>query len=105
MGIFLMSAVGEDEGKMTCIPNNMENYITFSLRSLQFIDSAQFMLASLDKLVNSMAKDGHDGVRIIRAYKLTLRKGVYSYENMDSTDRYREQVFPRKERFFSHLSG
>ena len=107
----LMSVVGDEEGKMTCIPNNMKKYITFSVRNLQFIDSAQFMLASLDKLVNSMAKDGHDGFRISRAYNdpeklpLLLRKGVYSYECMGSTDRFGEQVLPTKESFFSHLSG
>ena len=46
-----MQAIGKVEGKITCVPNNMENYISFSLGQLRFIDSAQFLLASLDKLV------------------------------------------------------
>ena len=71
---------------------------TFSLRSLQFIGSVQFMLASLDKLVNSMAKDGVEGFVISRAYNypeklpLLLRKGVYRYNYMDSMGRFQEQV-------------
>ena len=83
-GHLLRSAVGVEEGKMTCIPNNMEKYIMFSLRRLQFIDSAQSMLASLGKLVNSMAKDGVEGFAISRKFNdldklpLLLRKGVYS---------------------------
>ena len=110
-GHLLMSAVGEEEGRMTCIPNNMEKYITFSLRTLQFIDSAQFMLASLDKLVNSKAKDGVDGFAISRAYNdpdklpLLLRKGVYPYDYMDSMERFQEQALPSKNCFYSQLNG
>ena len=33
---------------LTCIPNNTEKYIS-SLGQLRFIDSAQFLLASLDR--------------------------------------------------------
>ena len=39
------------EGRVSCIPNNKKKYISFSLGQLRFIDSAQFFLASLDKLV------------------------------------------------------
>ena len=39
------------EGRVSCIPNNTEKYISFSLGQLRFIDSAQFLLASPDKLV------------------------------------------------------
>ena len=73
---------------------------TFSLRSLQFIGSVQFMLASLDKLVNSMAKDGVEGFVISRAYNypeklpLLLRKGVYRHNYMDSMGRFQEQALP-----------
>ena len=47
----LMRAISKVEGRVTCIPNNTEKYISFSLDQLRFIDSAQFLLASLDKLV------------------------------------------------------
>ena len=49
----LMQAISKVSGKITCIPNNTEKYISFSLGQLRFIDSAQFLLASLDKLVSA----------------------------------------------------
>ena len=49
----LMQAISKVEGRMNCIPNNTEKYISFSLGQLRFIDSAQFLLASLDKLVSA----------------------------------------------------
>ena len=50
----------ESNYKLTCIPNNTEMYISFSLGQLRFIDSAQFLLASLDKLISSTI--GLDGM-------------------------------------------
>ncbi|KAK3800219.1 hypothetical protein RRG08_007560, partial [Elysia crispata] len=47
----LMQAISKVEGRVSCIPNNTEKYISFSLGQLRFIDSAQFLLAPLDKLV------------------------------------------------------
>ena len=47
----LMQAIKKVEGRVSCITNNMEKYISFSLGQLRFIDSAQFLLTSLDKLV------------------------------------------------------
>ena len=47
----IMQAISKVEGKDSCIPNNTGEYISFSLGQLRFIDSAQFLLASLDKLV------------------------------------------------------
>ena len=47
----LMQAICKVEGRVSCIPNNTEKYISFSLGQLRFIVSAQFLLASLDKLV------------------------------------------------------
>ena len=49
----LMQAISKVEGRVSCIPTNTEKYISFSLGQLRFIDSAQFLLASLDKLVSS----------------------------------------------------
>ena len=49
----LMQAISKVEGRVSCIPNNTEKYIFFSLGQLRFIDSAQFLLASLDKLVGA----------------------------------------------------
>ena len=48
-----MQAISETAAKIICIPNNTEKYITFSLGQHRFIDSAQFMLSSLEKLANA----------------------------------------------------
>ena len=96
-----MQVISETAGKITCIPNNTEQYISFSLRQLRFIDSTQFMLSSLDKLVN--ACDQGD-MRITAEFEpnpekraLLLRKGVYRYEYMDDWTRFLEVTLPQEE--------
>ena len=43
--------------KINAIPNNMEKYMAFMLGNhLNFIDSFQFMISSLDKLVSNLPK-------------------------------------------------
>ena len=47
-----MQTISKVEGRIACLPNNMEKYIiSFSLGQLRFTDGAQFLLASLYKLV------------------------------------------------------
>ena len=58
----LMQAISKVEDRVSCIPNYTEKYISFSLGSScpSFINSAQFLLACLDKLVaaNPQRKTG-----------------------------------------------
>jgi hypothetical protein len=104
----LMQAISRVEGRISCIPNNMEKYISFSLGQLRFIDSAQFLLASLNKLVEA---NPAESFRITtRAepdrdrFELLRRKGVYPYEYMDSWTRFEETQLPPQEAFYSKLS-
>ena len=104
----LMQAISKVEGRVSCIPNNTEKYISFSLGQLRFIDSAQFLLASLDKLV---AANRSEAFHITARYEpdhqkrtLLLRKGVYPYEYMDSWERFEETKLPPKEAFYSKLT-
>ena len=76
---------------------------------LRYIDSAQFLLASLDKLV---AANRPEAFKITAQYepnkairKLIMHKGVYAYENMDACVRFEETQLPTKEAFYSKLSG
>ena len=46
----LIQAISKVEGNVSCIPNSTEK-VSFSLGQLRYIDSAQFLLASFDKLV------------------------------------------------------
>ena len=105
----LMQAISRVEGKVSCIPNNTEKYISFSLGQLRFIDSAQFLLASLDKLV---AANPPETFQITTRYEptqqrreLLLRKGVYPYEHMDSWERFADTQLPQKASFYSKLTG
>jgi len=85
----------------------MEKYISFSLRSLRFIDSAQFLLASLDRLVSGCPREAF---AITRTYQpndteLLMKKGVYPYEYMSSWERFQETMLPPVAAFYSQLSG
>ncbi|KAK3757404.1 hypothetical protein RRG08_033172 [Elysia crispata] len=102
----LMQAISKVEGRVSCIPNNTEKYISFSLGQLRFIDSAQFLLASLDKLVSANKPEAfHITARYEPDRTLLLRKGVYPYEYMDSWERFEETQLPPKEDFYSKLTG
>ena len=92
---------------MSCIPNNTEKYISFSLEQLRFIDSAQFLVAPLSKLV---AANKPETFQITARYEpdhqkrtLLMRKGVYPYEFMDSWGRFEETQLPPMEAFYSKL--
>ena len=50
----IIKAMGKTTKRINVIPNNMEKYISFSLGNIRFIDSLQFLGASLDKLVSNM---------------------------------------------------
>ncbi|KAK3772394.1 hypothetical protein RRG08_031418 [Elysia crispata] len=98
----LMQAISKVEGRVSCIPNNTEKYISFFLGQLRFIDSAQFLLASLDKLVATNRPEAfHITARDEPDRELLLRKGVYPYEYMDSWGRFEETKLPPKEAFYS----
>ena len=88
----------------------MEKYISFSVGHLDFIDSLQFMNASLQKLVSNLAKEGDAKFQVLKRYiaadkvPLLLRKRVYPYDYMDGMDKFQEQQLPPKEAFYSKLT-
>ena len=98
----------ESNYKLTCIPNNTEKYISFSLGQLRFIDSAQFLLASLDKLVSA---NKPEAFQITARYEpehqkreLLMCKDVYPYKYMDSWQCFEEPSLPPKQAYYSKLS-
>ena len=52
----ILSAVKPRHGKITCIPNNEERYISFTIGDVTFIDSCQFMSTSLSKLASNLTE-------------------------------------------------
>ena len=102
-----MQAMARVQGEIKCISTITEKYISFSLGNLRFIDSVNFLLRSLDKLVK-----GSDEFPIMKKLmpeenkrKLLLKKGIYPYEYMDSFGKFGETKLPEKEKFYSSLSG
>ncbi len=118
--------LGVTKGKIGCIPNNKEKYISFTKevevdkivdkegkektikRELRFLDSAKFMNSSLANLVaNLRDSDFVNTQRYFSKSELELlkRKGVYPYEWMDSLDKMNETQLPKIEAFYSSLTG
>ena len=113
----IMSAIGKfKHKKLTCIPQNHEKYISFSLGKLSFVDTFQFMSTSLEKLVKNLAGEGLHKFRHLRSYvnkthgenedtklELLSRKGVYPYRYMDSFGRFQEENLPSRSAFYNDL--
>ena len=113
--VLLKEAGTELEGqKITVIPNTMEQYVSFNIGPFQFLDSLQFMAASLETLVNNL-KAGTSGAEKFpilrqcypdeRDQQLLLRKGVFPYEYLTSADVFEEQQLPPRAAFYSRLRG
>ncbi|MEW8548359.1 MAG: hypothetical protein AB2693_33055, partial [Candidatus Thiodiazotropha sp.] len=72
----IMQKIHKAHGRITCIPNNAEKYISFSIGQLKFLDSFQFMASSLSKLVENtpdlkITRETFSGASLDkRAYKL-----------------------------------
>ena len=96
-----IKTLGNSEGYISCIPNNEENYISFTKqvifdkfvneeekevnekRELRFIDSLRFMASSLDKLYSNVKIDQIGNLKNYyngNQLSLLLRKGVYPYD-------------------------
>ena len=117
--------LGKSEGKIDCIPNNEEKYISFTKeilvdkfinkegeekevkRKIRFIDSFKFMAASLDSLVKNLPKESFKNLTEFYEgdeLKLLLRKGVFPYDWFDNFGKLSADNLPPKESFHSMLN-
>ena len=122
------------KGNFECLGENTEKYISFTVPFKKVIndkeikyririsDSCRFMHDSLSNLVDNLSelkiKEIDSDALIKRFYNtyqlskndinkfklLLLRKGVYSYEYMDSWKRFNETELPSKDKFYSTLN-
>ena len=90
-----MNSLRKTDQDISCLPNTMEKYISFSIGNLRFIDSLQFLNASLEKLTSNLAQNGPD--KFIHLSKhfpndidLLLRKGIYPYDYMDNEEKFND---------------
>jgi len=102
------------EKKFTCadisvIASNTEKFISFQIGQLRFLDSLQFLNASLDALVANLARDGSKFEHTSRhfsdraSFSRVTRKGIYSYEFMDGPDIFNHTSLPPIKSFYSKL--
>ena len=101
-----MQKIHTTKGNITCIPNNAEMYISFSVGQLKFLDSFQFMASPLEKLVDATDKSDFKLTRKEFGVQteILLRKGVYPYEYINSLERFNEPQLPTIDKFYSKLS-
>ena len=106
-GHLLIQAMARVHGEIKFIPTNTDNYISFSLGNLRFVDSVNFLLSSLDKLVKGSDEFPimHRMVPEENKRRLLLKKEIYPCEYIDSFERLGESQLPEKEKFYSSLSG
>ena len=106
----IMQAIGKVNKQIKCIPNNLEKHILFSLGSMDFLESFQFMSSWLEKLIEKLAKEGPKTFKHMMTFfdddkmTLRLRKQVYPYKYFDSESKFTEQELPTIEAFCSSLS-
>ena len=118
--------LGFTEGVIDCIPNNEENYISFSktiitgeyidkkgqLRDKKFKiifkDSLKFMASGLDVLVNNLPKDA---LKNLNKYfkpeqvKLLKQKGFFPYDYLGNIEKLKDTKPPPQKAFYSKLKG
>ena len=90
------------------IPTTSEKFLSFQIGNLRFLDILQFLTASFDTLVQSLAADGRDKFsHTARHYPdsdLVFAKGNYPYEYMDGRDKFVLIELPPIDAFYSSLS-
>ena len=102
-----MQEIGKFDVKVSVMPNGLEKYMTFTInKNLVFIGSMQFMNSSLDSLAKNLSDK--DFKYLSEEFsgeflKSVKRKGVYSYEYMNSFEKFFEDKLPDKCNFSSFL--
>ncbi|GBO32920.1 hypothetical protein AVEN_182732-1 [Araneus ventricosus] len=110
-----MQGLGKlQDHEIDVIPNNMEKYISFSIRrrkenhvTLHFVDSFQFLNTSLQKPVENL---DHRKFSIMQRCissphrDLLLKKGIYPYEYMSSFSKFEETQLPPRSTFHTHTA-
>ena len=113
-------------GNIDCIPNNEENYISFSKTiktgeyknkkgetkdkyfKIIFKDSLKFMASSLEALVNNLPEGALNNLNkyfTSKQVKLLKQKGFFPYDYMDNIEKLKDSTPPPQKAFYSKLTG
>ena len=105
----------QDLSKVQLIPKTMEKYTSVITQRFKFIDSAQHLQMSLEKLVDNLKNSGIDNFKRVKSYikdfhqgdeekfDLLLRKGVFPYAYVDSFTKFSEPL-PERSAFYDDLN-
>ena len=95
--------------KVSVTSNGLEEYMAFTVnKNLVFIGNKQFMNSGSDSLVKNLSNDDFKYLSENfngELLELVKEKGEYSYEYMDSVEKFSENKLPDKSKFFSSLKG
>ena len=100
-GHLIVQELGKYVGKkrISVIAKDMEKYMTFSIGKLQFLDSYNFLSASLSSLAKTLTSFKYVDDPLLQM------KGVYPYEHMQSRINFSEKSLPPIDKFYSTLRG
>ena len=103
--------------KFKVIPKSTEKFLSFSLDNIKFLDSFQFMSASLDSLVGNLRHSGIESFKITTSIfeekygeinekdlDILLKKSTYPYEYIDCFQKFEKKKLPKYEKFYSALN-
>ena len=93
--------------KINVIPNGLEKYISFTINiKLSFNDSFQFLISSLDSLVEDLSKGDFKYLSQFdnNVSDLVKQKRFYPYEYISNFEKFKEEL-PSKEKFYSSLNA
>ena len=109
-GHLIIKAMKSSHGPVRVIPNSMEKFMAFSVGQLQFLDSFQFTMQSLDELVKTLNDDDFKYTREIfstdEQFYLMRQKGIFPYDFFDNIEKLQSKVeiqFPIRKVFYNKL--
>jgi len=95
-------------GDVNVIPLNSEKYVMFEIGYVRFLDSYQFLSASLDNLVSGLLKSGRENFvntkKYLEDHDLVFAKGIYPYSYMTSPEKFKETKLPPIDAFYDSLN-
>jgi hypothetical protein len=95
------------------IPQNSEKYTSFEIGDFIFLDSYQFLSASLSELTKNLKNAGDHKFVVTKKFfgeiwdenkDLLMKKGVFFYDYLDHFNKFSKTELPSMEKFYSKLN-
>jgi hypothetical protein len=107
---FIIKNLAGYQKRIYIIPKTSERYIGFSLNKTKYLDTFQFLPASLAELINNVSRDGKsDNLKILPKFysglklKLILQKLPFPYSFLSGYDCLKAKMLPDRSFFKSDL--